>query len=81
MHKRITTIVLIVPVLLSFPIIYFMWKTDNTCDAKIIMKDGTEYSAMIVSNRENGITWLKKCDGTETSFPTVDIKTIEKINQ
>lgn len=67
--------------LLSFPIIYFMWKADNTCDTRIIMKDGTEYVAERVFHETTGMTWLKDCSGNEKRFPTVDIKTIEQINR
>lgn len=81
MNRRFLIIVIATTSLFTIPMAYFMWKEDNTCDTHVLMKDGTEYSAMEVQHNASGITWLKKCDGTETSFPTVDIKAIEKINQ
>jgi hypothetical protein len=45
------------------------------------MKDGTEYLVVKTFHTNDGMTWMKDCAGSEKSFPTVDIKTIEQINQ
>jgi len=81
MHKKPLILVLIVIALFAFPMTHIMWKEDHTCDTKVTMKDSTEYQAVRVYHSNDGMTWLKGCSGNEKRFPTVDIKTIEKINQ
>lgn len=79
--KRLIVISIVSILSVTIPMIYFMRKENTTCDTRVLMKDGTEYSVIRVFHTTDGMTWTKDCVGIEKSFPTVDIETIEKINQ
>lgn len=82
MALKIIKFIFIPIILIQIPVvIYFSYKKNNTCDTRILMKDGTEYLVVRTFHTNDGMTWMKDCAGNEKSFPTVDIKTIEQINQ
>jgi len=65
--------------LLSFGIIYLVEKEREVCDTVVVMKDDRMYNCA-ETNTYDGLTHIVGCDGSIIRVPTVDIRTIEKID-
>ncbi len=80
MIRRIAFPIIMVILLLVLPTIFIIAvKRDNRCDTEITMKNGIVYRVMRECHTNDGMTWVRLCDGSELSFPTVDIQTIKSI--
>jgi hypothetical protein len=79
-RNKVLPIIVVVITLSVLPFIIFIAvHHDNRCDTEITMKNGVSYRVMRKYHTNDGMTWVRLCDGSELSFPTVDIGTIKSI--
>jgi hypothetical protein len=64
--------------LLSLGVIYFIEKKQKKCNIVVIMKDDRMYMCS-ETYTFYGLTRVIRCDGSIIDVPTLDIRTIEKI--
>jgi hypothetical protein len=76
--KRSNIILMVISVVLLYGIIVFLCiKESQICDELVIMNDGTQMEVTKVSSYDDGMSYIRKCDGEEITVPTVTIKMIK----
>ena len=62
-------------------IIYLSYSENKVCDELVIINDGTQIEATQVSSHQNGMSYIRQCDGNEVRIPTISIKLIKQIEK
>lgn len=55
-----------------------MINDSNKCDELVTLTDGSKIECVDATSRDNGMTYIKRCDGVKVIVPTIRIKDIVK---
>ena len=78
--RFLKTLIVVLVVGFSLGIVIFIdHKNDKVCDTLVILDDDTKIECTKSSSHNNGMTWIKTCNGENMEIPTYRIKMIKHI--
>ena len=80
MKEFLTVLCIIIGLgLVSTGIVYLVEKEREICDTVVVMKDDRMYKCA-ETHTHDGLIHIVGCDGSRIEVPTVDIRTIERVD-
>ena len=81
MDFRLLIATICVIIISTLGVIHWQIKESEICDELVILNDGSQFEATYVETSDNGLCYIKQCNGEKIKIPTVHIKIIKHIEK